>query len=53
MAVLKIDLHVHTSEDPEDNLAHDARALIDRAAALGLGAVAITLCTIGSSAMAA
>lgn len=43
MSVLKVDLHVHTSEDPVDNLTHDARAVIDRAAALGFGAVAITL----------
>lgn len=43
MSVLKVDLHVHTSEDPLDNIAHDARTVIDRAAALGFGAIAITL----------
>jgi hypothetical protein len=41
--VLKVDLHLHTSEDPADNIGHDATALIDRAAALGFSALAITL----------
>jgi predicted metal-dependent phosphoesterase TrpH len=41
--VLKVDLHLHTSEDPVDVIAHDAVALIDRAAELGYGALAITL----------
>jgi predicted metal-dependent phosphoesterase TrpH len=41
--VLKIDLHLHTSEDPIDVIRHDAHALIERAAALEYGALAITL----------
>ena len=41
--MLKVDLHLHTSEDPVDNIEHDALALIDRAAALGFDALAITL----------
>jgi predicted metal-dependent phosphoesterase TrpH len=41
--VLKVDLHLHTSEDPVDVITHDAHALIDRAAELGYGALAITL----------
>jgi predicted metal-dependent phosphoesterase TrpH len=42
-AVLKVDLHLHSREDPIDNITHDARALIDRAARLGFDAIAITL----------
>jgi len=41
--VLKVDLHLHTAEDPHDVIRHDASALVDRAAALGFGAIAITL----------
>jgi predicted metal-dependent phosphoesterase TrpH len=41
--VLKVDLHLHTAEDPTDNIVHDARALIDRAGELGFDALAITL----------
>lgn len=41
--MLKVDLHIHTSEDPVDNIVHDAAALIDRAASLGFDALAITL----------
>ena len=41
--VLKTDLHLHTSEDPADVIGHDAHALIERAAELGFGALAITL----------
>ena len=41
--VLKIDLHLHTAEDPVDVIRHDAYALLDRAAGLGYGALAITL----------
>ena len=41
--VLKVDLHLHTSEDPADIISHDAYRLIDRAAELGFQAVAITL----------
>jgi predicted metal-dependent phosphoesterase TrpH len=41
--VLKVDLHLHSREDPIDNIPYDARALIDRAARLGFDAIAITL----------
>jgi len=41
--VLKIDLHLHSSEDPVDVIDHDARQLIDKAAALGFDALALTL----------
>jgi predicted metal-dependent phosphoesterase TrpH len=41
--VLKVDLHLHTAEDPVDYILHDAYQLIDRAAGLGFDAVAITL----------
>jgi predicted metal-dependent phosphoesterase TrpH len=40
---LKVELHSHTSDDPVDVIPHDAPALIDRAAALGYQALAITL----------
>jgi predicted metal-dependent phosphoesterase TrpH len=41
--VLKVDLHLHTAEDPTDNIVHSARVLVDRAAELGFDALAITL----------
>jgi predicted metal-dependent phosphoesterase TrpH len=41
--VLKVDLHLHTAEDPVDYILHDAHELIDRAAGLGFDALAITL----------
>jgi predicted metal-dependent phosphoesterase TrpH len=41
--VLKVDLHIHTSDDPVDRISHTAYDLIDRAAALGYDALAITL----------
>jgi predicted metal-dependent phosphoesterase TrpH len=41
--VLKVDLHLHTDDDPLDSMAHDGYALVDRAAALGFDALAITL----------
>ncbi len=41
--VLKVDLHLHSSEDPSDNLAYDAFALVEHAIACGLDAIAITL----------
>src|SRR5262245_66616826 len=41
--VLKVDLHLHTSEDPADVISHDAYQLIDRAAELGFNALAVTL----------
>jgi predicted metal-dependent phosphoesterase TrpH len=41
--MLKLELHTHTADDPLDRIAHTATDLIDRAAALGYGALAITL----------
>src|SRR5579862_1975472 len=41
--MIKIDLHMHSGEDPEDGLQYPATALIDRAVELGYGAIAITL----------
>jgi predicted metal-dependent phosphoesterase TrpH len=41
--VLKVDLHLHTAEDPADNILYDARRLVDRAALMGFDALAITL----------
>jgi predicted metal-dependent phosphoesterase TrpH len=41
--MLKVELHAHTSDDPHDRIPHSATDLIDRAAALGYGALAITL----------
>jgi predicted metal-dependent phosphoesterase TrpH len=40
---LKVDLHLHTAEDPEDLISHDAQTLVDRAHDYGFGAIAITL----------
>lgn len=41
--MIKIDLHMHSGEDPYDGLPYPATALIDKAVALGYGAIAITL----------
>lgn len=41
--VLKVELHTHTNLDPLDRIPHSSRELIDRAAALGFQALAITL----------
>ena len=41
--MLKVDLHLHTSEDPADTIHHSASDLIDRAAELEFDALAITL----------
>jgi predicted metal-dependent phosphoesterase TrpH len=41
--MLKVELHSHTSDDPVDAIPHTAEELIDRAAALGYQALAITL----------
>lgn len=41
--MLKVDLHTHTSDDPQDRIPHSACALIDRAADCGYDALAITL----------
>jgi predicted metal-dependent phosphoesterase TrpH len=41
--MLKIELHAHTADDPVDRIPHTTLELIDRAAALGYDALAITL----------
>ena len=41
--MLKVELHAHTSDDPVDIIPHSAADLVDRAAALGYHALAITL----------
>ena len=41
--MLKVELHSHTSDDPKDWIPHTTLELIDRAAALGYDALAITL----------
>jgi predicted metal-dependent phosphoesterase TrpH len=41
--VLKTELHTHTDADPADRISHSTRQLVDRAAALGYGALAVTL----------
>ena len=41
--MIKVELHAHTADDPADHIPHDTYQLIDRAAQLGYGALAITL----------
>jgi predicted metal-dependent phosphoesterase TrpH len=41
--MIKIDLHMHSGEDPSDGLRYPATALVDRAVELGFAAIAITL----------
>ena len=41
--MLKVELHTHTSDDPSDRIPHSTAELIDRAAAFGYDAIAITL----------
>src|SRR6266545_3989596 len=41
--MLKIELHTHTADDPFDRIPHTTIQLIDRAAALGYDALAVTL----------
>jgi predicted metal-dependent phosphoesterase TrpH len=41
--VIKLELHAHTDEDPADRIAHSTTQLIDHAASLGYGALAVTL----------
>ena len=41
--MLKVELHTHTADDPVDAIPHTTFELIDHAAALGYGALAITL----------
>ena len=40
---IKIDLHIHTLDDPMDKLDYSAHQLLERAKALGFGVLAITL----------
>jgi predicted metal-dependent phosphoesterase TrpH len=40
---MKIDLHIHTLDDPKDRLDYSAHQLLERARQLGFGALAITL----------
>lgn len=40
--VLKVELHCHTDVDPSDRIFYSTRALLDRAAELGFGAIAVT-----------
>ncbi len=42
MPLLKADLHIHTSEDPEDTIRYSATDLIDRAREYGYSVLAIT-----------
>lgn len=41
--MIKIELHTHTADDPADLIPHTTQELIERAAALGYNAVAVTL----------
>ena len=41
--MLKVELHTHTADDPFDRIPHTTLELIDRAAALGYHALAVTL----------
>jgi hypothetical protein len=41
--MLKVELHAHTADDPADWIPYEATTLVDRAAELGYGALAITL----------
>src|SRR2546428_9456643 len=41
--MLKVELHAHTADDPVDRIPHTSFELIDRVAALGYDALAITL----------
>lgn len=41
--MLKVELHAHTRDDPHDHIPYSALELIDRAADLRYGALAITL----------
>jgi predicted metal-dependent phosphoesterase TrpH len=41
--MIKVELHAHTDADPADRIPHGVRELVDHAARLGYGALAITL----------
>src|ERR1700682_4558700 len=40
---IKIDLHIHTLDDPKDIIDYSAHQLLERAQQLGFGVLAITL----------
>ncbi len=40
---MKVDLHIHTHDDPKDILDYSAHQLLEKAKALGFGVLAITL----------
>src|SRR5437764_14589292 len=40
---VKVDLHIHTLDDPKDAIDYSAHQLLERARALGFRALAITL----------
>jgi predicted metal-dependent phosphoesterase TrpH len=40
---IKVDLHIHTHDDPKDAIDYSAHQLLERAKQLGVGALAITL----------
>src|SRR5215212_8897267 len=40
---IKVDLHIHTLDDPKDALDYSAHELLERARALGFRVLAITL----------
>src|SRR6266581_4486795 len=40
---IKVDLHIHTLDDPKDVIDYSAHQLLERARHLGFGVLAITL----------
>src|SRR5437868_1025293 len=40
---IKVDLHIHTLDDPKDVIDYSAHQLLERAKSLGFGVLAITL----------
>src|SRR5947207_13370515 len=40
---VKIDLHIHTLDDPKDAVDYSAHQLLERAGSLGFGVLVITL----------
>src|SRR2546425_1783285 len=40
---IKLDLHIHTLDDPKDKIDYSAHQLLERARSLGFGVLAITL----------
>ena len=40
---IKVDLHIHTLDDPKDAIDYSAHQLLERAKELGFGVLAITL----------